>query len=230
MTVEEFSTEFDILYNSIMSNQAPSVDDYEKSVFLTKAQENIVISLYNGKNPFGESFEETEENRRYLANLIKTAKITTKETNISTLSYNPPPNSICFKLPEDVWFIIYESGLFDDPTLGCLNNQEPIIIPVTHDDYFNMSENPFRGPSKRRVLRLDIENNIVELITNYNISYYLVRYLRKPNPIVLVDLDTIGNGLTIDGISDKTECELSTSIHRTILEKAVQLAKEAYMK
>ncbi len=33
----EFSSEFDVLYNNITSNQAPGLDDYEKSVFLTKA-------------------------------------------------------------------------------------------------------------------------------------------------------------------------------------------------
>jgi len=37
MTTNEMSSEFDILYNQINSNQAPGVDEYEKSVFLTKA-------------------------------------------------------------------------------------------------------------------------------------------------------------------------------------------------
>lgn len=33
MTTQEFSSEFDILYNNIMSNAAPGLDEYEKSVF-----------------------------------------------------------------------------------------------------------------------------------------------------------------------------------------------------
>jgi hypothetical protein len=37
MTTTEFSNEFDILYNSITSNMAPGLDEYEKSVFLTRA-------------------------------------------------------------------------------------------------------------------------------------------------------------------------------------------------
>ena len=79
MTSEEFSNEFDTLLNSYSNVEAfgetPStieVDEYEKSVFLTKAQEEIVIDMYNGKNPFKDSFEKTEEIRRYLSNLIKT--------------------------------------------------------------------------------------------------------------------------------------------------------------
>lgn len=33
MTCEEFSNEFDILYNNVMSNQAPGLDEYEKKCF-----------------------------------------------------------------------------------------------------------------------------------------------------------------------------------------------------
>ena len=35
MTNQEFSNEFDILYNNVVGNQAPGLDTYEKSVFLT---------------------------------------------------------------------------------------------------------------------------------------------------------------------------------------------------
>lgn len=37
MTLAEMSNEFDVLFNNIMSNQAPGIDEYEKSLFLTKA-------------------------------------------------------------------------------------------------------------------------------------------------------------------------------------------------
>lgn len=37
MTNAEFSNEFDTLFNNITSNQAPGIDEYEKSVFLTQA-------------------------------------------------------------------------------------------------------------------------------------------------------------------------------------------------
>ena len=55
MSTEEFEREFDILYNNIMSNAAPSIDAYEKSVFLTKAQEDLVLAIYDG------SFENSEK-------------------------------------------------------------------------------------------------------------------------------------------------------------------------
>ena len=47
-------------------------------------------------------------------------------------------------------------------------------------------------------------------------------YLSNPSPIILVDLP---NGLTINNKSEKsTTIETSESIHREILDKAVQLA------
>ena len=65
MTNEEFSNEFDSLIssNSIIKpfgidSTLLEFDEYEKSVFLTKAQESIVKSLYNGTLT-GDSFEKT---------------------------------------------------------------------------------------------------------------------------------------------------------------------------
>ena len=58
-TSEEWSIEFDLLYNNISSNQAPGLTEYEKSVFLTQAQEALILDLYKGVT--GDSFEATEE-------------------------------------------------------------------------------------------------------------------------------------------------------------------------
>ena len=46
MTAAEFSQEFDILYNNIASNQAPGLTEYEKSVLLTKAQDEIIKNYF----------------------------------------------------------------------------------------------------------------------------------------------------------------------------------------
>ena len=82
ITPEELSGRFDVLLNSysqkantgdISSVVDINLNEYEKSVFLTKAQEEVVVNLYNGKNIYGDSFESTEEIRRYLDALIKTA-------------------------------------------------------------------------------------------------------------------------------------------------------------
>ena len=71
MNVQEFSNTFDTLLQpyitkDINGNQNNlAFDEYEKSIFLTKAQEQIVLELY-------QELEQSEENRKYLSNLIKT--------------------------------------------------------------------------------------------------------------------------------------------------------------
>lgn len=226
MTTEEFSNEFDTLLNSHaiadgfgMSDSIGDIklDEYEKSVFLTKAQEDLILSYYNGKNPSNDSFEKTEEIRRYLSNLVTTYSTSNKETGYEGLS----ENSVFFELPEDVWFITYESVILEDAGLGCMNGSSILVVPVTQDDYFKIIKNPFRGPNKKRALRLDLNDNIVEIISNYNIDRYVVRYLAKPSPIILTNLT---DGLSINGINTISECELNPVLHRAILERAVNLA------
>ena len=82
MTNSEFSNEFDILYNNIMSNQAPGIDEYEKSVFLTKAQDEIVKAYFNPKgNKFLEGFDGSEKRQMDFSMIIATKNITVTGNN-----------------------------------------------------------------------------------------------------------------------------------------------------
>lgn len=221
MTTEEFSNGFDILINSYLSSepfgfsQNPlSFDEYEKSVFLTKAQEEIAEGLYTGK-ALGDSFEDTEQLRRYLAHLVKTA----------ILPCRVAPNRLSDKsvfavLPDDVWFITYESVILDSGS-PCINGKEIQVVPVTQDEYHRIKGNPFRKPNSRKALRLDVDESMVELISEESIRNYLVRYLSRPEPIILIDLP---DELSINKVKTKTECKLNPGIHRMILEVAVTLA------
>ena len=224
MTTEEFSNEFDTLLNSYSTIEAfgktPStieLDEYEKSVFLTNAQEEIVIGMYNGKNTFEDSFERTEEIRRYLSDLIKTYIATDKKVGYTGLS----KSSVFFELPDDLWFITYESVNLKDDGLGCMSGEDISVIPITQDKYHRIRKNPFRGTNERRALRLDLNGKVVEIVSKYNVESYLVRYLSRPAPIILTDLT---DNLSINGKSIKTDCELNPVIHRAILERAVKLA------
>ena len=210
MTNPEFSIEFDILYNNISSNKAPGLNEYEKSVFLTKAQEQIVTELYSGRNTTYSSFEETEELRRYLNSLVKTHSCEVLNGNPNHIT----GNSYTFILPEDLLYITYEK---------CKNitMKEFLVYPVSQDELSKIINNPFRGPSDNRVLRLENGNNTVDIISNDAIEMYYIRYIKKPNPIILIDLE---DDLSINGISEESECELDSSLHRTILDRAVALA------
>lgn len=222
MTTKEFSDSFNVLMNSnatiqeFGSTAAPNhLDEYEKSVFLTEAQEQIVQGLYEGSLA-GLSFEETESLRRSLDALIET-----DHPNKIPSKVGLSKDSVFYQLADDVWYITYESVDLVEGAY-CKDSNTVRVIPVRQDEWHRIKGNPFQRPNKRKVARLDAAGNIVELISAYPIDNYLVRYLRKPKPIILVELD---DGLSIGGLQEVTECELNTSLHKLILERAVQLAK-----
>ena len=230
MITNDFSSQFDVLLNSYAttarfgSTDNPGtieLDEYEKSLLLTKSQEDLVIELYSGRNSMGTSFEETEEMRRYLSKLVKEAKL-----EPITTSANKPlgidSNSKFFTLPDDLWFITYESVKITGRTCG---NSEPMdVYPVTQDEYHKIKRNPFRGANNRRSLRLDLSDGVIEIVSKYTVTEYYLRYLRKLQPIVLINL---GDEQSIEGVNTVSECELPETIHQKILDRAVQLALQS---
>lgn len=224
MTTKEFSDAFDTLLNSYNVpsgfGYSPTIgglvlDEYEKSLFLTQAQEQLIVELYTGRNVQQSSFERTEELRSNLKSLIKTVTLSESNEEYKGIS----KHSKFFVLPSDVLFITYESAIIGDESAGCKDGSEIAVIPVTQDDFHRVKNNPFRQPNKRKALRLDNNQNVSEVISKYNLKEYTIRYLSKPKPIILDDLE-----VSIDGVSTKTECELNSILHRPILERAVLLA------
>lgn len=231
MTTEEFSDAFDTLVNSTANvddfgsiDSTLKFDEYEKSYFLTKAQEEVVRELYTGKNRFGESFEKTEELRRLLNNLIVTHKQPLSEENYNDLALTD--KSYLVPIFDDVMYIIYEAVRLKDDSLGCYSGTVINVQPITHDEYNKIKDNPFRGPTRYKALRLDTNDNqpinCVEIISKYACDEYIVRYLKKLNPIILVNLDD--SNVSIDGETKKHDCELNSILHEYILERAVDMA------
>lgn len=232
MLPDEFSAKFDVLLNSYNFPPEfgdehpkfnPALNEYEKSVFLTKAEMEFFVSLYNGTSIPGVAFEITEESRRYLEELVrtKTYDITEAETPEDTLD-----NSVVFRLEPDLGFITLELVSYDKEG-DCFNGFTARVYPVTQDEYARVRNNPFRGPTKYKVLRLDRGERLVELIPakDYTIKKYLIRYLKKPNPIILTDLE--GTGLSIEGHTAISGCEMNPLLHNLILERAVALAVQS---
>lgn len=231
MTTEEFSDAFDTLVNSTANiddfgsiDSTLKFDEYEKSYFLTKAQEEVVRELYTGKNRFRESFEKTEELRRLLNNLIVTHKQPLSEENYNDLALTD--KSYLVPIFDDVMYIIYEAVRLKDDSLGCYSGTVINVQPITHDEYNKIKDNPFRGPTRYKALRLDTNDNqpinCVEIISKYACDEYIVRYLKKLNPIILVNLDD--SNVSIDGETKKHDCELNSILHEYILERAVDMA------
>ena len=229
MTINDFSSQFDVLLNSYAipakfgSTDNPGtieLDEYEKSLLLTKSQEDLVIGLYSGRNTFEASFEETEELRRYLANFVKEARLEPITSTAGIIGINS--NSKFFTLPDNLMFITYESVEISDGKCDGMSTLE--VYPVRQDEYNRIKKNPFRGANDRRALRLDLSEGVIEIVSKYTVSSYYLRYLRKLAPIVLADF---GDEQSIEGVSSISECELPESVHQRILERAVMLALQS---
>ena len=213
-TSEEWSVNFDILYNNISSNQAPGLTEYEKSVFLTQAQEAVILDLYKGTS--GDAFETTEEVTRYLSSLVKINYPDDDDVKVLQAT-KEGMNMSAYILPDDVWFVTYQSGSIKDGK----NTRDVIVVPSRQDSLFKDLNNPFKGPNKNKVLAIS-EEGYITLYSKYPISTFYIKYLKRPNPIVLEDSEMPVNG--IEGF----EVEIPESLHNQVLYKAVQLAKAVW--
>lgn len=232
MTTKEFSNQFDILLNSYISqnsfgdaanNTTIVLDEYEKSVFLTQAQEDIIKAYYSGQYQ-QDQFDSTEQVKRAMSSLIKECNLQGYAVSSQHLSNN----TTIWDLPieYDVWYIIYESLH--------TNNKNIPVIPATYDEWHKLKRNPFRGPTKDRAIRLDFGKGFTEqalyLITKETVDVmndrYTISYISKPSPIILVDLTD--SNLSINGVNVKSECNLHPSTHILILNRAIQLAIAAH--
>lgn len=224
MNVQELSNLFDTLLQPYITKDnfgkqnTLAFDEYEKSIFLTKAQEQIVLELY-------QELEQSEEVRKYLSNLIKTDNYAPVGEQDETL-INNNFKSYKVEISNDILFMIYEQCTLSDEN-NCINNKIVSVVPTIHDDLDKVLKNPFKSPNSRKVIRLDFDNKI-ELISKYNISNYKVRYLKKPNPIILVALE--GNLSINNGDTKVSNGETDPILHERIVQRAVQLAVQSKVK
>ena len=222
MDIQELSNLFDTLLQPFIvkdnfgEQNTLAFDEYEKSIFLTKAQEQIVLELY-------QELEQSEENRKYLSNLIKTGNYIPVGEQDNTL-INNTFKSYKVEIEDSVLFMIYEQCTLNDEN-NCINNKIVSVVPTIHDDLDKVLKNPFKSPNNRKVIRLDFDNKI-ELISKYSISNYKIRYLKRPNPIILVKLEA----LNIDKKQEVSNGETNPILHERIVQRAVQLAVQSKVK
>ena len=222
MDVQELSNLFDTLLQPYITKDVLgeqntlAFDEYEKSIFLTKAQEQIVLELY-------QELEQSEENRKYLSNLIKTGNyVPVGEQDESLI--NNTFKSYKVEIEDSVLFMIYEQCILSDKN-NCIDGRIVSVVPTIHDDLDKVLKNPFKSPNSRKVIRLDF-NNKIELISKYSISNYKIRYLKRPNPIILIKLED----LNIDKKQEVSNGETNPILHERIVQRAVQLAVQSKVK
>ena len=236
MKLQEFSDTFDALLNSYntqaqfgdqASRSTIVLDEYEKSVILTQAQDIIVKTYFDSKlNSQAQGFDDSERRQVDFSSLIKSS-VLTKASNQDSIF---DKRGIIYKFPtkesdsttSDVLFVLNEKI-----TIG---SKDYVVIPISYKEYDMEMSKAYAQPLKKQIWRL-FQNNqsgfdiYSEIIPNVNLSgstmVYKVRYVRRPNPIVLTNLP---NDLSIDGVTVATECELNPILHMDILNKALEIA------
>jgi len=224
MTNEEFANEFQVLYNNITSDGAPGLDSYEISVFLTKAQDELVKNHFSPQskgNSLQLGFDDSAKRQADFSSLLRTAKCSRVTGSYERID----SRSEVWEMPEDIFIPVHE-------TLLTTSHRTLQVIPVSYAEYMRLMAQPYKRPLRDHAWRL-AGNNIgsggtqAEIITEAGLKTesYTVRYVKRPVPIILEDLD----GLTIGGLSEKTECELPPILHEELLQRAAELAKTAWM-
>lgn len=244
MTNEELSNSFTTLLNSYGSiadfgEQASQreivLDEYEKSVFLTEAQDIIVKSYHDrGMNQQGQGFDDSARRQADFSSLIRVVELSPTSPGTATLFdtrsiFFQLPTTFAANQPEPVLIIENEKLLL---MAGNTISKEYVVKPIANTEYDREMSKPYNKPLKKQAWRLfqnknagfDIWTEIIprETAGTGKTWKYRVRYIRRPKPIILEDLtDT---GLSIDEMTAKTECELNPILHMDILHKAVELA------
>jgi hypothetical protein len=229
MTTQEFSNEFDVLYNNIMSNQAPGLDEYEKSIFLTKAQLEILKNYFNPKgNKYGQGFDENAKRQIDFSTLIIVAKPTQYTPEEGYVKFDD--RSQLYKMPQNILLMLNETGINTVDGVRRLIS----IIPMNYEEYARLMSKPWKQPLKNQGWRLFQSTGGVDFISEVVIKYdstltdYKIRYVKRPKPIILANLADEYSNVSIEGINTITECELDPILHPEILQRAVELAKSAY--
>lgn len=236
ITVKELEDQFDVLYNSITSNQAPGLDIYEKSVFLTKAQTDVILSYFNErKNRVFQGYDGSLERQADFSKLT----VTQKKISADLLKavFDPRSNSKAIVMPENMLLVLNEYVNVERTMSTDTKSIRLTVIPMEYTEYNRLMSKPYKRPLHYQAWRL-ITYNGMESFPNQvtydlivgpsdKITDYSVRYIKKPQPIILGDLDD----LTIEGKTfDDTNgvIEIDDILIEAVLQRAVELAKASY--
>ena len=250
MTTQEFSNTFDTLLNSyntqgMFGEQASRgeivLDEYEKSVLLTQAQDIILKQYFEGGGVNG-GFDDSARRQVDFSNLITVEEIT-KEENPTLTSYDE--RSLIYKTPATVTgkakvLYILNEKIVVSTTSGqpaVTTKRQYVVVPINYKEYDRQMSKAYAQPLKKQAWRLfqdggtsalDLYSEIIPVensIASGEVPKYKIRYIRRPQPIILTNLDfTTQADLEIDGVKTISECELNPIVHMDILNKAVELA------
>lgn len=137
MGAEEMDNMFETLYNNIGSNQAPGLNAYEKSVFLTKAQDEVVKNYFNSKskgNNIQEGFDMNPKRQVDFSMITKVQSYSSIKQNITGPETGDlkPGSGELGEYSISTQSIQNNSPLlseFEDPVFDPRKNTKSIVLP-----------------------------------------------------------------------------------------------------
>jgi hypothetical protein len=205
--------EMQIAFEMEASFQDPTVKptSYEIFWWINRSIEVFIKTRWDGNNPKGEGFEQTQKRIDDLRTLVKEPT-----SSLAISAGTVKPNSYTAPIPADYMFTLGE-----EVTISYTVGSTPItsregITETSVDKYSDDIINPFSEHILHndwaRPLRL-FRSTLVELITDgtYSITGYYLRYLCKPAVVAL----------------PSTSCDLPDHTHYEIVKGAVKIYLES---
>lgn len=218
-------------YSSINSGVAPDINPYEMSIYLTEAKKQIIDTYSH--NTVATGIDQNERIKKHLSKIAISESFTSLSV-FDTFSFKQN-NAQFLQLPDYVWRVMYETAQFDAE--DCQGSLMGEIQPMGWDEMIRVLANPFRGPSDKRIIRVDVNGGHL-LVSKYPLESYNIVYLKFPTPYIIMDLeefadeygftDNQGNPLTIDGQTGLSLNELDLYMDDLIIDRAIELAKKDY--
>ena len=149
MLPREFSDQFDILYNNVTSNQAPGLNEYEKSVFLTLGEKQLVNEYFNSRvDTAGGGYDGSKRRQYDFSSITRTETLfnvnTFKERITSTEKIDT--RSKVFLFPQD-YFLSVNEIISDD-------KYQYSVLPISYAEYQRLMLKPYSYPIKKAAWRL----------------------------------------------------------------------------
>lgn len=204
MTNAELKSQFNLLYNNINNNAAPGLSDTEISSFLNKAQNEIVKQHVLGPNTtYNVGINQTSKRDVELDSLVKTIDYTATEDD----------NNV--HINGTIWSIDYGT---DEPLiiLSDIANSTLTVIELSYSQFNRFMAGAYKYPKKSQCWKIRHDGKF-EIIAPNNIDINNIKqvYVKTPN--------------AIDVSGEVNTCELPDVLHDEIVQRAVELAKAAYM-
>lgn len=149
MELQEFSDQFDVLFNNITSNQAPGLNEYEKSVFLTKAETQLVRDYFNKRvDGYGGGFDGSEKRQYDFSCLLRTESLYNVNSYADRIgeAEKVDRRSLVFLFPENYFLSVNE--ILSD------SRWQYSVLPIDYQEYQRLMLKPYNLPVKRGAWRL----------------------------------------------------------------------------